>query len=183
MAKKTTRSKAAKNKQKAGGSNEKYNKAVDGLEKAVKALYKGDAQRAKEQLERLAATYPEEKELIERVDSYLKICARQLAPQRRPKTAEEMVTFGVMYLNEGDAARAIKHLSKAIELEPKSSHVQYCLAAAHALSGDAPASAKYLQQAINSDPTSRFHARGDEDFNSVRREAEVAALLADAQTS
>ena len=128
----------------------------------------------------MVTTYPEEKELLERVDSYLLICERQLAPQRRPKTAEEMVTFGVMYLNEGDAEEAIKQLSKAFELEPKSSHVQYCLAAAHALSGDAPASAKFLKQAINSDPTSRFHARGDEDFNSVRHESEVAALLAEA---
>ncbi len=110
MAKKTTRSKAAKSKKKGGGSNEKYNKAVDGLEKAVKALYKGDAQRAKEQLERLTATYPEEKELLERVDSYLKICVRQLTPQRRPKSAEEMVNFGVMYLNEGDISmKAMPH--------------------------------------------------------------------------
>lgn len=180
MAKKTTRAKAAKSKKAAGGSNEKYNKAVEGLEKAIKSLYKGDAERAKEQLDRLVATYPQEKELLERVDSYLKICERQLAPQRRPKSAEEMVNFAVMYLNEGDAAQAIKQLAKAIELEPKSSYVQYCLAAAHALSGDAPASAKYLKMAITSDPTSRFHARGDEDFNSVRYEPEVAALLTEA---
>ena len=61
MAKKTTRSKAAKGKKKAGGSNEQYNKTIEGLEKAVKALYKGDPQRAKEGLERLVANYPEEK--------------------------------------------------------------------------------------------------------------------------
>ena len=180
MAKKTTQSKAAKNKKKAGGSNVSDNKAVDGLEKAIKALYKGDAERAKEQLDQLVDSYPDEKDLLERVDSYLKICARRLAPQHRPNSAEEMVNYGVMYLNEGDAEEAIKHLSEAIALEPTSSHVQYCLAAAHALSGDAQASAKYLQQAIDSDPTSRFHARGDEDFNSVRREAAVAALLAGA---
>ena len=150
------------------------------MEKAIKALYKGDAERAKEQLEKLASTYPEERELLERVDSYLKICERELAPQRRPKSAEDLSNFGVMYLNEGDADLAVKHLSKALELEPKSSYLQYCLAAAHALSGDAPESAKFLKQAIASDPTSRFHARTDEDFNSVRHEAEVAALLAEA---
>jgi Tfp pilus assembly protein PilF len=114
------------------------------------------------------------------VQSYLLVCDARLSPQRRPKTAEEMANAGVMSLNDGDAAQAIKHLSKALELEPKSAHIHYCLAAAHALSGDAATTAKHLKQAINTDPANRFHAMADEDFMSVRDAAEVAALLVEA---
>lgn len=182
MAQKTTRSKGApgSKSKKAGHASERYQKALEGLERAMKSLYKGDPGKAKEYLQKLQEGYAEEIELMDRVKSYLHVCEKQLSPQRRPKNAEEMVNAGVMSLNAGDASQAIKHLSKALELEPKSAHVQYCLAAAHARSGDAPTAAKHLNQAINSDPSSRAHAKTDEDFASVRDAAELAAILVDA---
>lgn len=180
MAQKTARGKSAKAKKAKRASSESYEKALDGLERAMKALYKGDSARAKEQLERLQETYPKEIEIMDRVRSYLIVCDQQISPQKRPKTAEEMANCGVMYLNDGDAQQAIKHLSKALEIEPKSTYIQYCLAAAHALTGDAPTTAKYLKQAITADETSRIHALSDEDFASVRNSPEVAPLLAEA---
>lgn len=179
MAQKTRRPKGAKSKL-ARGSSERYEKALDGLERAVKALYKGDADKAKEQLERLLESYPEEKELLDRIHTYLLMCETRLSPQRRPKTAEEWVTAGVIALNEGDASQAIKHLSKALDLEPKNPHIQYCLASAHALSGDAASTAKFLKQAIHEDPTVRVHVKNDADFANVRDSSEVASLLAEA---
>jgi tetratricopeptide (TPR) repeat protein len=180
MAQKTARAKGAKAKKAGRAASERYQKALEVLEKAVKALYKGDPGKAKEYLEKLQEGYAEEKELMDRVRTYLLMCERQLSPQRRPKTAEEMVNAGVMSLNEGDPGQAIKHLTKALELEPKSAHVQYCLAAAYAVSGDASTTAKHLKQAITADPASRIHARTDEDFKSVREASEVSALLAEA---
>ncbi len=180
MGQKTTRSKGDTAKKLGRATSEPYQKALDGLEKALKALYKDDPAKAKEQLVRLQETYPEERELMDRVGSYLIVCDQRLSPQRRPKNAEEMVTAGVMSLNDGDHSQAIKHLTKALDLEPKSSHVQYCLAAAHALSGDAPATAKLLKQAIGSDPSARVHARVDDDFARVWDATEVAVLLDDA---
>ena len=180
MAQKTTRAKSAKGKKAVRAASERYQKALEGLERAMKSLYKGDPGKAKEYLEKLQEGYPEEKELMDRVQSYLLVCEKRLSPQKRPKNAEEMVNAGVMSLNEGDAGQAIKHLSKAVELEPRNAHVQYCLAAAHALSGDASSSAKHLKQAISTDPSTRVHAKTDEDFASVRDAAEVAALLVEA---
>lgn len=181
MAQKTTRGKgAAKGKKAGAGMSERYQKALESFERAMKSLYKGDPAKAKEYLQKLQEGFPEEKELMDRVSSYLLVCEQRLSPQKRPKSAEEMVNAGVMSLNDGDSGQAIKHLSKALDLEPKSAHVQYCLAAAHALSGDASASAKHLKQAISTDPSSRFHAKTDEDFARVRDAGEVAALLAEA---
>lgn len=180
MAKKTTRSKGDTAKKLGRANSEPYQKALDGLEKSLKALYKGDAAKAKELLERMQETYPHEKELMDRVRSYLVVCEQRLSPQKRPKNPEEMATAGVMSLNEGDHGQAIKHLTKALEAEPKSAHIQYCLAAAHALSGDAPATATLLKQAIGTDPSARVHARVDEDFSRVWDSAEVAVLLDEA---
>ena len=180
MAQKTTRYKRAKGKKAGRATSERYQKALEILDRALKALYKGDPVKAKEHLAKLQESYPEEKEMMDRVHSYLLVCEKQLSPQRRPKNAEEMVNAGVMSLNEGDATQAVKHLSKALDLEPKSAHIHYCLAAAHALSGDASTTARHLKQAISADPTSRFHAKTDDDFVSVRDAAEVAALLVEA---
>ncbi|GMR21794.1 MAG: hypothetical protein BMS9Abin37_0110 [Acidobacteriota bacterium] len=180
MALKTTRSKRAKGKKAERAVSERYQKALDGLERAMKALYKDDPAKAKEHLEKLQESYPEENEMMDRVHSYLLVCEQRLSPQRRPKNAEEMANAGVMALNEGDAAQAIKHLSKALELEPESAHIHYCLAAAYALAGDASTTARHLKQAISADPSSRFHAKTDEDFVGVRDAAEVAALLVEA---
>ena len=180
MAQKTTRAKSAKGKKAARATSERYQKAIESLERAMKSLHKGDPGKAKEYLEKLQEGYPDEIELMDRVRSYLVVCDQRLSPQKRPKNAEEMVTAGVMSLNDGDATQAIKLLSKALELEPKNAHVQYCLAAAYGLSGDAPTSAKHLKQAISTDPSTRFHAKTDEDFARVRDAAEVAALLVEA---
>jgi Flp pilus assembly protein TadD len=107
------------------------------------------------------------------------VCERKLAPQKRPKSTEEMVTYGVMLHNDGDSREAIKMLGKALEADPSNAHIEYCLAAAHAKIGDGAATAKHLRQAIQADPLSRMHARADDDFAPVRHTAEVVALLSE----
>lgn len=183
MAQKTkTRPKAAVKSRRAGrGSSEieHYEKAIEILEKATRSLYKGEFDKAKEHLERLKKDFADEGELMDRVNTYLLICERKLAPQKRPKSTEEMITYGVMLHNDGDSREAIKMLSKALEAEPSNAHIEYCLAAAHAKTGDGAATAKHLRQAIQADPLSRIHARADDDFAPVRHTSEVAALLSE----
>ncbi len=182
MAQKKARSKAGVRGKRAGrgaGEIERFEKAVEGLEKALRALHKGEFDRAKEQLERLKEAHADEGELMDRVNTYLAVCERKLAPQKRPKTTEEMVAYGVMLHNDGDSREAIKMLSKALEAEPENAHIEYCLAAAHAKIGDGSATAKHLRQAIEADPLSKIHARADEDFAPVRHTAEVLALLSE----
>jgi tetratricopeptide (TPR) repeat protein len=182
MAQKKARSKAGVKGKRAGrgaGEIERYEKALEGLEKAIRALYKGEFDRAKEQLEKLKETYADEGEIQDRIQTYILVCERKLAPQKRPKTTEEMVTYGVMLHNDGDSREAIKMLGKALEADPSNAYIEYCLAAAHAKIGDGAATAKHLRQAIQADPLSRMQARADDDFAPVRHTTEVSALLSE----
>jgi tetratricopeptide (TPR) repeat protein len=183
MAHRKTRSKAAvhsKRARRGAGEIERYEKAVEAFERAIKALYKGEADRAKEQFEKLQESYADETELMDRVRAFLAVCERKLAPSRKPKNTEEMVTYGIMLHNAGDSQQAIKIFSKALEQEPSNPHIAYCLAAAHARLGDAASTAKHLREAIQADRTSRVQAIADEDFARVRDQSEVASLLAEA---
>jgi tetratricopeptide (TPR) repeat protein len=182
MAQKKTRSKASAKSKRAGrGASEMahYEKAIESFEKALKALYKGEPEKAKDLLLVLKADHADDSELMDRISTFLLICENRLAPQRKPKSTEEMVTQGVMQLNLGDLQLAIKTFSKALEAEPQSPHIEYCLAAAHAKDGDLPSTVKHLKQAIAADPTNRIYARNDDDFDDVRDEDEVSALIYD----
>ena len=89
------------------------------------------------------------------------------------------MTSGVIHHNGEDFPQAIKQLTKALELEPKSPHATYCLAAAHARTGDASSTARILKQAIQSDPNNRVYAISDHDFDGVRESSEIESLLAE----
>ncbi len=181
MAQKKIRRKGTKKRTGRGsGELQRYEKALEDLERAMKSLYKRDFERAKEQLLRLQETHANETELMDRVRSYLVACESQLSPQKRPKSAEEYVTAGVIHHNGEDFPQAIKQFTKALELEPKSPHATYCLAAAHARTGDASSTARILKQAIQSDPNNRVYAISDHDFDGVRESSEIESLLAEA---
>lgn len=183
MAQKKARSKSGVKSKKAGrGASEieRYEKGLDAFEKAVKAVYRGEADKAKEQLERLRESYGDESALMDRVNAFLAICEKKLSPQRRPKTTEELVTHGVMLHNAGDSQQAIKTLTKALEAEPSNPHIEYCLAAAHARADEPAEAARHLREAIRADRTVRIQALSDEDFTSIWDRTEVAALLSEA---
>ncbi len=181
MAQKKIRRKGTKKRAGRGSSElQRYEKALEGLERAMKAMYKGDVERAKEQLLRIQEAHANETELMDRVRSYLVVCERQLSPQKRPKSAEEYVTAGVMHHNEDDFPQAIKQFTRALEMEPKNPHAAYCLAAAHARTGDASSTARILKQAIQTDPYNRVYANSDHDFDGVRESREIESLLAEA---
>lgn len=182
MAQKKTRPRGVKSTRagRGAGELERYEKALEALERAIKSLYKGEVDKAKEQLERLKESHGEESDLMDRVQTLLLVCERRLSPQRKPKTAEEMSTWGVMLLNEGDSEQAVRVLSKALEMDPENPHIEYCLAAAHAKEGDAAETARHLRVAIQGDPLNRIHAKADVDFAPVRDQSEVASLLSGA---
>lgn len=183
MAQKKARSKSGVRAKRAGrgaGEAELYQKALEVFERALKTLYKGEFEKAKELFESVRQTYAEENDLMDRVRTYIAVCDNKLAPLRRPKGTEELVTQGVMLLNDGDTVQAIKVLTKALEAEPSSPHIEYCLAAAYGRAGEAAESAKHLKQAIAADPTSRFHAQTDDDFAPVKNRSEIATLLSQA---
>ena len=175
MASKNTVSKKAKGKE-----NKQYQKALASFEVAIKTLHGGNPEKAKGQFLQLQEAFSEDQDLMGNVRSYLSVCEKKLAPSRKAKTSEELTTAAIISLNSGDPEQAIKQLSKAEDLDPENSHVQYCLAAAYAVSGDAAETENHLQKAIAKDPSSLIAAKLDDDFDSVRDSEGIAALLVEA---
>ncbi len=173
----------SRKKTSARGSEEAalYTKAVEAYERAVKTLHKGDLERARGQFETITSNYPQETELADRARAHLDVCERQLqkGKTRKPKDFESSVTYGVFLLNQGDFQGAVESLAKAIEMNPKSDHAHYCLAAAYARIGDNRGAVRHLKRAIGSDPYNRVLAGTDKDFDSVRSDPTFAQVLSE----
>jgi tetratricopeptide (TPR) repeat protein len=153
--------------------------AVDLFEKAVKALAKKEYDKAKDHLESLISSFPEERDVIERARAYLAVCERALdkRPAFRPKTFEDLLYYGVFLHNRGEFQEALKLLQQAAEIHPKNEHVLYCVAASAARAGDTATAIKSLRSAISANPASRAQARADSDFDPIREEDDFIALV------
>ncbi len=160
---------------------ERHRKGVEIFDRAIKNLHKGDLTRAKGQFADVASTYPEQRDLLDRSRCYLAICERQAKASSpdSPRGFEEVVAHGVFSHNQGDYKLAIELLSKAVEMEPKSDHAHYCLAAAFARDGDTLGASRHLTRAVNTNPYNLFLARSDDDFDSLRTDPSLAKLLAE----
>lgn len=171
------KTKVAKNPPRAPVLDRRYQQALDLFERAVKALGRRDFDRARDLLDTLLKEHADQQELLERARAYRTMCARPRR-QTRPKTFEELLNFGVVLHNRGDFAQAVKYLSLAVELQPRSEGALYCLAAAQARSGDADGALRALRSAISANPASRTQARRDVDFEPLRGAVEFRALVA-----
>jgi tetratricopeptide (TPR) repeat protein len=161
--------------------SERYSKAVDTFERAVKALHKGDSDKARGHFETVISNFGEEKELVDRAQAYIIVCDRKTGTRRSHTTKdfESIVTHGVFLHNKGDYQGAVTSLEKAVEMDPKNDHAQYCLAASYARAGDARGATRHLKRAIGADPYNRVLAISDTDFDSLRSDPTLVQLLAE----
>jgi tetratricopeptide (TPR) repeat protein len=154
------------------------NPAVDLFEKALKSLNRKDFERARDLLDQLIETYPDEREVVERARAYRTICDRSLGRRAsRPKTFEDLLKYGIYHHNRGEYQEALKFLNQALEIHPRNEHVLYCVAAAAARAGDTPTALKALRSAITASSTNRAQARSDSDFDGLRGHADFIALI------
>ena len=155
--------------------------ALDLFERAAKALGKHDWEKARDHLDSLILSHPDQRDVLERARAYRAVCERALTeakrPPFRPKGFEDLLNHGVFLHNRGEFEEALKVLRQAAEIHPKNEHVLYCLAAASARSGDPAAAIKALKSAIAVSPANRAQARSDSDFDVIREQAEFLALV------
>jgi tetratricopeptide (TPR) repeat protein len=161
--------------------SERYTKAVDTFERAVKTLHKGDLDKSRGLFETVITNFAEEKELADRAQTFITVCDRKSKTRRShtPKDFEGMVTHGIFLHNQGDYQGAVTSLEKAVEMEPKNDHALYCLAASYARIGDARGATRHLKRAIGADPYNRVLAISDTDFDSLRSDPTLVQLLAE----
>jgi len=166
-------------KKAAAASDRRSAQAVELFEKAMKALGKRDYEKAQEHLSSLLASHSEERDISERARLFLGLCQRSLEkrPAFKPKTFDDLLSYGVLLHNRGEFADALRLFSQAAEMHPKDEHALYCMAAAAAQSGDVAGALKSLRAAIQANPASRAQARVDTDFDPIRENEEFMEVL------
>jgi tetratricopeptide (TPR) repeat protein len=166
-------------KKPASPADKRSQAAIDLFEKGAKALGKRDFDKARDHFEGVVSQFPDERDVLERARAYLVICARALdkKPAFKPKTFEEVLHQGVFLHNRGEFDEALKLLRQAAEMQPKSDHALYCLAATAARAGDSEGALKALRQAVELGPNNRTQARGDSDFDEIRDDEGFHSLV------
>jgi len=157
-------------KKSTAGSDRRFSQAVEAFEKAVKALGKRDYEKARDLFDQLIEAHPDERDIVDRAQSYGEVCRRALEtrPGAKPKGFEALLSHAVMQHNRGEFDEALKLLEQALGLEPTSDDALYCLAASAAQAGLADRALEALGKAIEIEPGNRAQARSDSDFDGLR---------------
>jgi tetratricopeptide (TPR) repeat protein len=146
-----------------------YFEAVGVYERGLEALQRHDYQSAVTLLESVLQTYPEEKELHERVRLYLNICQRQVVPRETaPQTLDERLYAATLAINGARYDEALSLLRLVRDEDPDNDHALYMLAVAHAQRDEFAEALVHLQRAVALNPENRALARRDPDFEPLR---------------
>jgi tetratricopeptide (TPR) repeat protein len=105
---------------------------------------------------------------VDRAKSYLAIA------QKRPKKEsvslkgfEDHYRYGIVKINQGDHAGAVKILEKALEFKEKEGLVYFLLADVHCLMAQTDTALDYLKKAIQKDRTFSVVAQNEPDFEAL----------------
>jgi len=155
-----------------------FYEAIGIYEAGVRGLQRHDYAGAAESFRQVLQRYPEERELIERAQLYLRVCERETAQRPAgPKTTAERVHAATMALSAGDAEAALSHVKGAIEQEPRSHHAHYMMAVIRSTRSETDQAVEHLRRAIELNPDSRAVARSDADLDRLRQHPTVRTLL------
>lgn len=155
-----------------------YAEAVLTYERAMQALQAKRYRDAAHLLKTVIATYPDEKELLERAQLYLRVCQRHLAPlDATPNTPEERVYAATLAINAGDSERAVTLLTSALTQDPANDRAEYMLGVALAIRGNHAGAITHLERAVALNPETRSLIGKEADLEALRHTDAIAALL------
>ena len=161
-----------------------YADAVLLYERGLQALQAKRYREAADILKRVIAEFPEEIELHERAQLYIRVCERQLAPlDATPKTPEEQVYAATLALNAGAVDRAVALLNAALQQQGDNDAAEYMLGVALAVKGDQPGALVHLGRALELNPDCRESLLKEPELEALRQTAELQALLAAAASA
>jgi tetratricopeptide (TPR) repeat protein len=161
-----------------------YADAVLLYERGLQALQAKRYKDAADTLKRVIAEFPEEIELHERAQLYIRVCERHLTPpDATPKTAEEQVYAATLALNTGNVDRAIALATAALQRDAENDAAEYLLAVALATKDDDRAALPHLARALELNPDIRDAIFKEPELEPLRATDELQALLAAAATA
>jgi len=153
-------------------------KALKELEKALGHFQKQNYAEALERFQAIHDGFGQEKELLDRVQVYIRICKNMVdRKSAQPKRPEDFFYFGVMKANEADYEKAVEFLGRALEADPKDEKTHYVMASTLALKGDRQQAMEHLRQAVDLNATNRIYARNDPDFEPLRDDETFQNLI------
>jgi tetratricopeptide (TPR) repeat protein len=148
------------------------------LEKGIKLIYQKDFRKARQEFKSLLDTYPAESEILARARSYVQICDREEALQKKPViTNDQLYTLGVLDHNQGNYAMAVTHFRQSLEIHPDADYIHYSLAASLAMQGEVSGAVQSLRRAIELNEDNRVFAKNDGDFAKLHSHREFADLV------
>lgn len=142
-----------------------YEKALAAFTLAMKSFHKGDFEKAAESLTSFKEKFASEKELVDRAQVYLNICAsRKKKETLQLKTFDDYYQSSIIKINQGDFEEALKLLAKAGEMKPKEGKIPYLMASTYCLMGESEHCLEFLRKAIHIDKFFSTLAQNERDF-------------------
>jgi len=155
-----------------------YFEAVALYERGLEALQRHEYENAIQLLHSVLTTFPDEKELHERVRLYLNVCQRQATNRDdSPTTIAERLFAATLAINGGRYDDALKHLRLVRDEDPDNDHALYMLAVAHTQRGEFAEAVAHLERAVALNPENRSLARQDDDLDPLRDDDAFRAAL------
>jgi tetratricopeptide (TPR) repeat protein len=159
--------------------SEKYAAVLRDYGKALEHFQKRHFKEAETALSELRKKYPDEIELKERADVYLKICQDRNRKPRSAGSAEDYYLEGVMRLNEKRYPEAVALLEKALSKDdPAPDRIYYVIACAHAEAGDVGKAVDNLKKAIELNEDDRKFALCSSSFAGIKDHALFQSIAA-----
>ena len=148
------------------------------LQKGIELIFQKEFKKARTELETLLQTYPGELDILARARSYLQICDREEAAQKKQAiTTDQLYSLGVLEHNKGNYDKAISYFYQSLDNHPKADYVYYSVAASLAMKGELGESIENLRKAVELNEDSRIYAKNDSDFAALQTEREFAELV------
>jgi tetratricopeptide (TPR) repeat protein len=152
--------------------------ALKSFEQAVKVFNRRQYPEARTLFENMIAKYPQELEILARVQVYLQVCLQRLASTTSaPETASSLYDQGVFALNKGDLKAARSLFERALRLNPNDPHLFYSMAVTLLQSGLVDECLVHLERCIQLQPRFRSQALNDSDFTELRENRQFLALM------
>jgi tetratricopeptide (TPR) repeat protein len=155
-----------------------YPEAINVYERGIEALQRRSWAEAAERFRELMSRFPEERELHDRAQVYLRVCERELAAATaEPRTNEERLVAATVALNAGQHERTLELLGEILGNDPSNDMAHYMSAAVRAAIGQRDSALDSLKRAIDLNPENRNLARQDTDFEGLQDDEAFQQLL------
>jgi tetratricopeptide (TPR) repeat protein len=153
------------------------------LEKSIELIFQKEFKKSRGELKSIFQLYPGETEILARARSYIRICDREEASQKKPVVpSDQLYTLGVIEHNKANYDAAISYFLRSVENHQNADYIYYSVAASLAMKGNLTESIENLRKAIALNPDSRIYAKNDSDFSALQSKKEFAELVGIAPT-